>query len=148
MMMTPNAPGNVIGRGHVAALNEAFCVDLPAAVQKTKNVLEFCMRFGNGMSLPHSMDFSYLHHALNATNVTLQNLMGSAVDHAVNQNDRCCPVCINLVLLQKFRLPACGHPIHMSCWRSYSYRMTARNQVVACPVCQYDTHGNCYRVQL
>ena len=53
MMVTPNAPGNVFGRGHVAALNEAFCVDLPTAVQKTKNVLEFCMRFGNGVNLPH-----------------------------------------------------------------------------------------------
>jgi hypothetical protein len=53
MMMTPNAPGNVIGRGRVAALNESFLVDLPTAIQKTKNVLEFYMRFGNGMSLPH-----------------------------------------------------------------------------------------------
>jgi hypothetical protein len=47
MMMTPDAPGNVIGRGRVAALNEAFHVDLPTAVQKMKNVLEFCMRFGS-----------------------------------------------------------------------------------------------------
>jgi hypothetical protein len=62
MMMTPNVLGNVIGRGCIGPLNEAFCVNLPTAVQKTKNVLEFCMRFGNGMSLPHSMDFSYLQH--------------------------------------------------------------------------------------
>jgi hypothetical protein len=34
MMMTPNAPGNVIGRGHVAALNESFFVDLPTVIQK------------------------------------------------------------------------------------------------------------------
>jgi hypothetical protein len=46
MMMTPDAPGNVIGRGRVAALNKSFLVDLPTAVQKTKNVLEFCMRLG------------------------------------------------------------------------------------------------------
>jgi hypothetical protein len=97
MMMTPDAPGNVISRGHIAALNEAFCVDLPTAVQKTKIVLEFCTRFGNGVSLPHSMDFSYLQHALDATNVTLQDLMGSVVDCAVNQNNRCCPVCLDLV---------------------------------------------------
>jgi hypothetical protein len=57
MMMTPNVPGNIIGRGRVAALNESFSVNLPTAFQKTKNVLEFCMRFGNGMSLPHSMNF-------------------------------------------------------------------------------------------
>jgi hypothetical protein len=63
MMMTPDALGNVIGRGRVAALNEAFFVDLPTAIQKTKNVLEFCMRFGNGVSLLHSMDLSYLQHA-------------------------------------------------------------------------------------
>jgi hypothetical protein len=60
MMMTPNAPGNVIGRGHIAALNESFLADLPTAVQKTKNVLEFCMRFGNGVSLLHSMVFIFL----------------------------------------------------------------------------------------
>jgi hypothetical protein len=80
MMMTPDAPVNVIGRGLVAALNESFLVDLPTATQKTKNVLEFCMRFGNGVSLPHSMDFSYLQHAWDAANVTLQDLMGFAVD--------------------------------------------------------------------
>ncbi len=62
MMMTPDAPGNVIGRGRIGPLNEAFHVDLPTAIQKTKNVLELCMRFGNGMSLPHSIDFSYLQH--------------------------------------------------------------------------------------
>ncbi len=32
MMMTPNALGNVIGRGRVGPLNEAFYVDLPTAV--------------------------------------------------------------------------------------------------------------------
>jgi hypothetical protein len=58
MMISPNVPGNIIGRGRVGALNEVFCVHLPTAVQKTKNVLEVCMRFGNGVSLPHSMDFS------------------------------------------------------------------------------------------
>ncbi len=115
MMMTPNVPGNVIDRGCVAALNESFLVDLPTAVQKKKNVLEFCMRFGNGVSLPHSMDFSYLQHAWDAANVTLQDLMGSMVDQAVNQNNRRCPVCLNLVLSWKFGIPACGHPIHMSC---------------------------------
>jgi hypothetical protein len=88
MMMTPDALGNVIGRGRVAALNESFLVDLPTAVQKMKNVLEFCMRFGNGVSLPHSMDFSYLQHVWDTANVMLQDLMGSAVDHAVNQNNR------------------------------------------------------------
>jgi hypothetical protein len=36
MMMTPDAPGNVIGRGCIGPLNEAFHVDLPTAVQKTK----------------------------------------------------------------------------------------------------------------
>jgi hypothetical protein len=118
MMMTPNAPGNVIGRGQVAALNESFLVDLPTAVQKTKNVLEFCMRFGNGMSLPHSMEFSYLQYAWDTANVTLQDLMGSTVDRAVKQNNRHCPVCLNLVLLRKFGIPACGHLIHMSFWRS------------------------------
>jgi hypothetical protein len=148
MMMTPDAPGNVIGRGCVAALNEVFCVNLPTVVQKTKNMLEFCMRFGNGASLPHSMDFSYLQHAWDAANVTLQDLMGSAVDCAVNQNDRHCPVCLNLVLPRKFQIPACGHPIHMSCWRLYRDRMTASNQVVACHVCQLDTHRYWYQVQL
>ena len=78
MMMTPNVPGNVIGRERVTALNESFLVNLPTAVQKTKNVLEFCMRFENGMSLPHLMDFGYLQHAWDAANVTLQDLMRPA----------------------------------------------------------------------
>jgi hypothetical protein len=85
MMMSPNAQGNIIGRGRVGALNEVFHVNLQTAVQKTTNVLEFCMRFGNGVCLPHSMDFSYLHlqHAWDAANVTLQDLMGTVVDQAV-----------------------------------------------------------------
>jgi hypothetical protein len=62
MMINPDAPGNIIGRGHVGALNEVYSVNLPTAIQKTKNVFEFCMRFGNGVSLPHSIDFSYLQH--------------------------------------------------------------------------------------
>jgi hypothetical protein len=102
------------------------------------------MRFGNGASLPHSIDFSYLQHAWDAANVTLQDLMGSALDCAVNQNNRCCPICLDLVLLLKFGITACGHPIHMRCWRPYRDWMTARNQVVACPVCQFDTQGYCY----
>jgi hypothetical protein len=39
MMMTPNVPGNVIGRECVAALNEAFCVNLPTAIQKPKKCI-------------------------------------------------------------------------------------------------------------
>ncbi len=46
MMIGPNAPGNIIGRGHAVALNEVFCFNLLAAVQKTRSVLEFCMSFG------------------------------------------------------------------------------------------------------
>jgi hypothetical protein len=139
MMTSPNALGNIIGRGRVGALNEVFHVNLQTAVQKTKNVLEFCVRFGNGLTWAHSMDFSYLQHAWDAANVTLQDLMGPEVDCAVNKNDRRCPVCLDLVLLRKFGILACGHPIHMSCWRLYSDQMTARNQAVACPVCQFNT---------
>ncbi len=72
VMINPNAPGNIIGRGCNAALNEVFRVDLRTAVQKTKSVLEFCMRFGNGMSLPHSMNFNYLQHMWATTNITHQ----------------------------------------------------------------------------
>jgi hypothetical protein len=32
MMMTPNAPGNIIGRGRIGALNELYHVDLQTAV--------------------------------------------------------------------------------------------------------------------
>ncbi len=71
MMVTSDSPGNIIGRGRVGALNEVFSVDLPAAIQKTKSVLEFCMRFGNGMSLPHTMYLSYLLRAWEAANLTL-----------------------------------------------------------------------------
>ncbi len=91
--------------------------------------------FGNGMILPHSMDFSYLQHAWDAANITLQDLMGPVADRAVNKNDRCCPICLDLVLLLKFGIPSCGHPIHMRCLRLYRDQLTAHNQVVACPVC-------------
>ncbi len=43
IMIRP-ALGNIIGRGCIAALNEIFHVDLPTVVQKTRHVLEFCMR--------------------------------------------------------------------------------------------------------
>jgi hypothetical protein len=122
-MMTPDVLGKVIGRGNIAALNESFLVNLLTAVQRTKNVLGFCMRFGEGVSLLHSMDFSHLQHAWDIANVALQDLMGSAVDLAGNQNDRRCPVCLDLVLLWESRIPACGHPIHMSCWRLYRDQM-------------------------
>jgi hypothetical protein len=78
MMKSPNMPGNIIGRGCIGALYEDYHVDLLTAIQKTKNVLEFCMRFENGMSLPHLMDFGYLQHAWDAANVTLQDLMRPA----------------------------------------------------------------------
>jgi hypothetical protein len=127
VMISPDAQGNIIGRGSIAALHEIFRVDLPTAIQKMKNILEFCMRFGNGMSLPHSMNFSYLQTAWDAANLTLQDLMGPAVDQAVDLNNRSCPISLDLVLLQKFGIPACGHPMHMRCWRLYRDRMTARN---------------------
>jgi hypothetical protein len=115
MMMSPNAPGNIIGRDCIGALNEVYLVSLQTAVQKTKDVLEFCMRFGNGLSLPHSIDLSYLQQTRDTANVTLQDLMSLAIDHAVNQNDRRCPICLDLMLFLKFGIPACGHPIHMRC---------------------------------
>jgi hypothetical protein len=62
MMMSPNAPGNIIGRECIGALNEVYHVNLKTAIQKTKDVLEFCMRFGNAVSLPHSIVSSYLQH--------------------------------------------------------------------------------------
>ncbi len=148
MMKSPNAPCNIIGRGRIGVLNENYHVNLHTAVQKTKNVLEFYMRFGNGVILTHSMDFGYSQHRWDAANVTLQDLMGPVVDRAVNQSYRCCFICLDLVLSLKFGIPACGHPIHMRCWKLYRDRMIVRNQVVAFPVCQFDTQGYCYRVRL
>ncbi len=147
IMKRPDVPGNIIGRGRGGALNEDCHVNLKTAVQKTKNVFEFCMRFGNGVSLPHLMYFGYLQHTWDAVNVTLQDLM-AVVDCAVNQNNRCCPICFILILFLKIGIPACGHPIHMRCWRSYRDQIYDRNQVVLCPVCQFDIQGHCYRVQL
>jgi hypothetical protein len=66
------------------------------------------MRFGNGMSLPPSMDFSFLQHAWDAPNVMLQDLIDPAVDQAVNQNDRRCPVCLDLVLSWKLEFQLVG----------------------------------------
>jgi hypothetical protein len=147
VMIRPDAPNYIIGRGCVAALNEIFHVDLPEAVQKMKHVLEFCMSLENSVSLPHSMSFSYLQHAWVDANLMLQDLLSTVVDHAVNSTDRNCPICLNPVLLQKFGIPACGHPMHMKCWKVYKNRMNARSQDVKCPVCNFDTQG-CYRVRL
>jgi hypothetical protein len=147
-MISPDTPGNIIGRGHIAALNEVFLVDLPTAVRKAESVFEFCMRFGNGVSLPHSMIFSYLQGAWDATNLTLQDLMCPVVDPAVNWNNRSCPICLNPVLSWKCGIPACGHLMHMRCWRLYRDWMYDHNQVVACPVCQLDTQGYCYQVRM
>jgi hypothetical protein len=80
------------------------------------------------------MNFSYLQHAWDAANVTLQDLMSPVVDCAANPNNRSCPICLNPVLSLKFGIPAFGHPMHMRYWRSYRDQMTAHNQVVACPV--------------
>jgi hypothetical protein len=60
VMIRPDALDNIIGRGHITALNEVFHVNLPKAIQKSKLVMEFCMIFGNGMSLPNSMNYSSL----------------------------------------------------------------------------------------
>ncbi len=125
-----------------------FRVNLPTATQKTQSVLEFCIRFGNGMSLPHSMNFSYLQHAWDTANLTFQDLMSLVVNCAVDPNNRSCPICLNPVLLRKFGIPDCGHPMHMKCWRAYRNQMYDRDQVVACPVCKFDTRGYCYQVRL
>jgi hypothetical protein len=145
MMIRPNAPGNIIGGGRVVALNEVFHVNLPTAVQKMRRVLEFYMSFGNGMSLPHLIIFSCLQRAWDAANLTLQDLMSPVVDCAVDPNDRNCPICLDLVLLQRFMIPACGHPMHMKCSKVYKNWMNTSNCVVTCPVCQFDTQGYCYQ---
>ncbi len=144
VMISPNAPGNIIGRGCIAALSEVFHVNLPKAIQKMRSVLDFCMRFRNGVSLPNLIIFSYLHCVWDAANLTLQDLMSPVVDRAVDPTDMSCPICINLVLLRKFGIPGCGHPMHMNCWKAYKNRMTACNQVVTCPICHFDTQGYCY----
>jgi hypothetical protein len=148
VMISPNVPGNIIGRGQVAALNMVFRVDLPTAIQKTRSVLKFCMSFRNGVSLPHLMNFSYLQRAWDAAILTLQDLMSPAVDYAVDLNNRSCPICLNPVLSWKVRIPACRHPMHMKCWKAYKNRMTACNRVVTRPICQFDTQRHCYRVWL
>ncbi len=147
-MIRSNALGNTIGRGCVDVLNEVFHVGLPTAVQKMRRILEFCVSFGNGVSLPHSMNFSYLQRAWDAANLMLHDLMSPAVDLAVDPNDRNCLICLNPVLLQKFGIPACGYPMHMKFWKVYKNQMTASNQVVTCPVCRFDIKGYFYRVQL
>jgi hypothetical protein len=113
MMIRPNAPGSIIGGGCVVAQNEVFCVKLPAAVQKMRSVLEFWMSFGNGMSLPHSLYFSYLQCAWDAANLTLQDLMSPALDCAVDPNNRNCPICLEPILLRKFGIPPLKMPKHI-----------------------------------
>jgi hypothetical protein len=147
-MKCPNVRGNIIGRGRGGELNEDYHVDLQTAVQKIKNVLEFCTRFGNGMSLPHLMDFGYLQHAWDAANVRLQDLMAVVDCSPVNQNNRSCPICFDPILSLKFGIPACGHPIHMRGGSSYRDQMYDRNRVIFCPVCQFNTQGYCYQVWL
>jgi hypothetical protein len=47
MMTTPDAPGNIIGRGHIGVLNEVFHANLQTAVQKTK----MCWSFVSGLGM-------------------------------------------------------------------------------------------------
>jgi hypothetical protein len=148
MMIRPDAPDNIIGRGCIAVLNKVFHVDLPEAIQKMKHELEFCMSFRNSMSLLHLMNFSYLQRTWDAANLTLQDLMSTVVDRAVNPTKRNCPICLDPILSRKLGIPACGHPMHMKCWKVYLNRMNARSQDVKCPVCDLDTQGYCYQVQL
>jgi hypothetical protein len=144
LMMGLDAPDNIIGRGHVAALNEVFNVNFPMNVQKTKHILEFYMTFGNGVSLPHRMNFSYLHCAWDAANLILRDLLTPGQNRSVNLSGRNCPICLDPILLQSFGIPACGHPIHGRCSIGYKNQMVVRSRVVRCPICQFDTQGCCY----
>jgi hypothetical protein len=148
LLMEPDAPDNIIGKGPVTAMMDIFHVNLPMAIQKTKHIQEFCVNLGNGMSLPHKMNFSYLQHAWDAASQTLQVLLMPSVDPSVNSDDRNCPICLDPILLREFRIPACGHPVHMSCWREYKNQINARSEVFKCPVCHFDTQGYCYQVWL
>ncbi len=127
---------------------DIFHLDLPTVVLKTKHVLEFCMNFENGVSLPHRMNIGYLQRAWDAANQTLQVLLMPAVDRSVNPDDRDCTICLDLILLWKFGISACGHPMHMRCWRECKNQIYARSGFVKCPVCHFDTQGYCYQVQL
>jgi hypothetical protein len=78
----------------------------------------------------------------------LQDLMSPALNCTVDPNDRSCPICLDPVLLRNVGIPACGHPMHMKCCKAYKNQMIARNRVVTCPICQFDTQGYCYQVRL
>ncbi len=148
LLMGPDAPDNIMGRGQVTLMMEILHVHLPTAVQKMTRILEFCMDFGNSVNLPHTMNFSYLQCVWDVANKTLQVLSMPAVDWSVNPYDRNSPICLNLILLWKFRIPACGHLMLMSCLREYKTQINARSGVAKCPVCHFDTQGYCYQVQL
>jgi hypothetical protein len=75
VMIRLHAPDNIIGRRDIIVLRVIFNVDLQRAVQRTKHILEFCMTFGNGVSLPHRMNFSYLQHVWDTANPTLRDLL-------------------------------------------------------------------------
>jgi hypothetical protein len=100
------------------------------------------------VSLPHRMNLIYLQHAWDTANQMLQVLLMPAVDRSVNPNDGECPICLGPILMQKNGIPACGHPMHMSCWIEYKTKMVARSGVVLCSVCHFDTRGHCYHVRL
>jgi hypothetical protein len=107
LLMGPDAPDNIMGRGQVTSMMDILHVHLPTAVRKMTRVLEFCMNFGNGVSLPHTMNFSYLQHAWDTANKTLQVLLMPALDWSANPYNRNSPICLDPFLLQKFRIPAC-----------------------------------------
>jgi hypothetical protein len=146
--MEPDTPDNIIGRGHITVLMNVFHADLPTAVGKAKHILEFCMSFGDGVSLPHTINFSYLQHPWDAVNQTLQDLLSPGVDWSVNPSNRNCPICLDPILLRKFGIPACGHPMHIWCCRGYKTQIVARSGVIKCPVCKFDAKGYCYQVRL
>jgi hypothetical protein len=61
LLMGPDAPDNVMGRGQIGLMINIYHVDLPKVAQKTRHVLEFCVNcFERGKGWPHAIDFSYL----------------------------------------------------------------------------------------
>jgi hypothetical protein len=93
---------NIIGRGQVGLLKDVFGVDLQLAIQRTRQVMNFCIaRSKRDAFFPLAIDFSILQQGWVAANQTLGVLL-TPINRLVNPNDITCPSCLDLILSQKF----------------------------------------------
>ncbi len=94
----------------MGSLKDFIGMDLQLAIQRTRRVMNFCIACCKRDGLfPH---FSFLRHARVASNQILGVLL-APIDWLMIPNNRSRTLCLDLILLQKFEISSCGHPMHV-----------------------------------